>query len=202
VEMQIEVKQLVTLLGMTTIFVTHDQEEAMRMSDRVAVMNGGRVVQCDTPAEIYDHPRDLFVADFIGSSNLLEARIADGRGGQRRLEVAGVLLDLPGAAISARPGEVALAMVRPDNLTLSDTMPTDRSAWTGVVSFALHAGSVMEYEVVVNEACRLRVSRPRRQAESTQVWAKGDRVAVSVVALEAVRVFPADATSGATAPSP
>jgi hypothetical protein len=60
----------------------------------------------------------------------------------------------------------------------------------------------MEYEVVVNEACRLRVSRPRRQAESTQVWAKGDRVAVSVVALEAVRVFPADITPGATAPSP
>src|SRR5262249_57091297 len=116
VEMQIEVKQLVTLLGMTTIFVTHDQEEAMRMSDRVAVMNGGRVVQCDTPAEIYDHPRDLFVADFIGSSNLLEARIADGRGGQPRVEVAGGLLDLPGAAISARPGGGALAMVRPAHL--------------------------------------------------------------------------------------
>jgi len=202
VEMQIEVKQLVTLLGMTTIFVTHDQEEAMRMSDRVAVMNGGRIVQCDTPAEIYDHPRDLFVADFIGSSNLLEARIADGHGGRRRVEVAGVLLDLPASAISARPGEVTLAMVRPDNLTLSDMAPADHPAWMGVVSFALHAGSVMEYEVVVNEACRLRVSRPRRQAENTQVWSKGDRVAVSVVALDAVRVFPADTALGAAAPSP
>ena len=202
VEMQIEVKQLVTLLGMTTIFVTHDQEEAMRMSDRVAVMNGGRIVQCDTPGEIYDRPRDLFVADFIGSSNLLEARIVDGQGGRRHVEVAGVLLDLPGSAVSARPGEVALAMVRPDNLALSDVVPPDRSAWAGVVSFALHAGSVMEYEVVVSETCRLRVSRPRRQAESTRVWAMGDRVAVSVVALEAVRVFPVAATPGAAAPSP
>ena len=202
VEMQIEVKQLVTLLGMTTIFVTHDQEEAMRMSDRVAVMNGGRIVQCDTPGEIYDRPRDLFVADFIGSSNLLEARIADDHGDRRLVEVAGVLLDLPESAVSARPGDVALAMVRPDNLALSDAAATDRSAWTGVVSFALHAGSVMEYEVVVSEWCRLRVSRPRRQAESNRVWATGDRVAVSVVALEAVRVFRAGAVPGAAAPSP
>ena len=202
VEMQIEVKQLVTLLGMTTIFVTHDQEEAMRMSDRVAVMNGGRIVQCDTPGEIYDRPRDLFVADFIGNSNLLEARIADSPGGRRRVEAAGVLLDLPGSAVSARSGEIALAMVRPDNLALSDAAPTDRSAWAGVVSFALHAGSVMEYEVVVSETCRLRVSRPRREAESTRVWAKGDRVAVSVVALEAVRVFPADTAPAPAAPSP
>src|SRR2546425_6537077 len=95
VEMQLEVKQLVALLGMTTIFVTHDQEEAMRMSDRVAIMHAGRIVQCDAPAAIYDRPRDLFVADFIGNSNLLDAKLLGGGGDGLRVVAAGVELELP-----------------------------------------------------------------------------------------------------------
>jgi ABC-type Fe3+/spermidine/putrescine transport system ATPase subunit len=190
VEMQIEVKQLITQLAITTIFVTHDQEEAIRMSDRVAVMNAGRIVQCDAPRLIYDRPRDLFVADFIGNSNLLEARVRGPGAARLRVEVAGVPLDLAGDPGAPLHGDAAVVMVRPENFALSDTLPPDRPAWAGVVSFALHAGAVMEYEVVVGETCRLRVSRPRMQAEGGRVWAKGDRVAVTIVDLEAVRVFP------------
>jgi ABC-type Fe3+/spermidine/putrescine transport system ATPase subunit len=70
--MQVELKQLQKELGVTLIFVTHDQEEAMTMSDRIAVMNAGRIEQLGTPTEIYSHPRTRFVADFIGEINLFE----------------------------------------------------------------------------------------------------------------------------------
>jgi ABC-type Fe3+/spermidine/putrescine transport system ATPase subunit len=196
VEMQLEVKQLVALLGMTTIFVTHDQEEAMRMSDRVAIMRAGRIVQCAAPEVVYDRPCDLFVADFIGSSNLLDARILGTDAGRLRVEAAGVPLDVPASAAGPLTGETAVVMVRPENLALTDTRPPDRPAWAGVVSLALHTGPAMEYEVIIGERWCLRVSRPRMQTESARVWTKGDRVAVTVVDLEAVRVFPSG-TDGA-----
>ena len=189
VEMQIEVKQLVTLLGMTTIFVTHDQEEAMRMSDRVAVMNGGRIIQCDAPDAIYDRPRDLFVADFIGTSNLLDAVVRRRDDGRVRVDVAGVSLELAGDAGTPAIGESAVVMIRPENLALSDGAPPDTTAWPGVVTLALHAGAVMEYEVAVGER-RVRVSRPRMQTANARIWSKDDRVAVTVVDPGAVRVFP------------
>jgi ABC-type Fe3+/spermidine/putrescine transport system ATPase subunit len=190
VEMQLEVKQLITPLRMTTIFVTHDQEEAMRMSDRVAVMNAGRIIQCDAPAAIYDRPRDLFVADFIGNSNLLDAKLLGTGGDGLRVVAAGVELELSRDAGAPGAGE-AVVMVRPENLTVTAAAPPDRPAWTGVVAFALHTGPVMEYEVVVADTWRLRVSRPRAQAGGGRGWQEGDRVAVSVLDLEAVRVFPA-----------
>jgi ABC-type Fe3+/spermidine/putrescine transport system ATPase subunit len=187
VEMQIEVKQLITPLGITTIFVTHDQEEAMRMSDRVAVMNAGRIVQCDEPAAIYDRPHDLFVADFIGTSNLLDAKVLGPRGGALRVAVAGVDLDLPAAAGAVEGGD-AVVMIRPENLALTGATPADRPAWSGVVRLVLHAGPVMEYEVAVTDGVRLRLSLPRMQAAA--VWREGERVAVSIVDPGSVRVFP------------
>jgi putative spermidine/putrescine transport system ATP-binding protein len=71
-ELQIELKQIQQQLGMTFIYVTHDQEEALTMSDRIAVFNSGRIEQVGTPAETYEHPRSEFVADFIGTSNVIE----------------------------------------------------------------------------------------------------------------------------------
>src|SRR5262245_37639645 len=79
-EMQVELKQLQRRLGMTFIYVTHDQEEALTMSDRIAVMNGGRIEQIDTPVEIYCHPKTRFVADFIGETNLLTGKVEAGGG--------------------------------------------------------------------------------------------------------------------------
>src|SRR5260370_9347420 len=78
--MQLELKRLQAEIGITFIFVTHDQHEALTMSDRIAVMNGGKILQIGTPEEIYERPSARFVADFIGETNLLEAtRIGDPR---------------------------------------------------------------------------------------------------------------------------
>src|SRR5437867_1889985 len=74
-QMQLELKRIQSTLGTTFVYVTHDQEEALAMSDRIAVMNGGRVVQTGDPREIYERPRTAFVADFIGSLNALDLRI-------------------------------------------------------------------------------------------------------------------------------
>jgi ABC-type Fe3+/spermidine/putrescine transport system ATPase subunit len=189
IEMQIEIKQLITPLRMTTIFVTHDQEEAMRMSDRVAVMDAGRIVQCDAPGAIYDRPESLFVADFIGSSNLLEAKVLGPRGGALRVVAAGVEIDLPSTA-----GDVAgdaVLMIRPENLALSAAAPPERPAWPGVVTLALHAGALMDYEVLVADTWQLRASCPRMHGAGATTWQAGDAVAVTIVHADAARLFPA-----------
>jgi len=190
VEMQIEVKQLVQSLGITTTFVTHDQEEAMRMSDRVAVMDHGRIVQCDTPAAVYDRPCDLFVADFIGASNLLEAKLLGAGPDRLRLEVAGAEI-----RVSREAGDVAgpmtVLMIRPENLVLSRDRDADRPGWRGRVTFALQAGPVMEYEVRLDDGPRLRVSEPRSRAGRGQTWEVGTAVGVAIADAGACRVFDA-----------
>ena len=77
-QMQVELKQIQREVGITFVYVTHDQEEALAMSDRIAVMNYGRVAQCGAPEDIYEHPTEEFVAGFIGISNLIEGVVVDG----------------------------------------------------------------------------------------------------------------------------
>ena len=76
-QMQVELKQIQREVGITFVYVTHDQEEALAMSDRIAVMNFGRVAQCGAPEDIYEHPTEEFVAGFIGISNLIEGVVTD-----------------------------------------------------------------------------------------------------------------------------
>jgi putative spermidine/putrescine transport system ATP-binding protein len=116
--MQIELRQLHHQLGTTTIYVTHDQREALTMSDRVAVVNGGRIVQLDTPRVLYEQPASRFVAEFIGESSLLPAQ-RDGEGWR----CAGQVLRHAG---SAPAGERALLMLRPERLrVLGDGDPAE-----------------------------------------------------------------------------
>ncbi|MEO5695212.1 MAG: ABC transporter ATP-binding protein [Usitatibacter sp.] len=116
--------QVTRQVGLTTVYVTHDQAEALALSDRIAVMNRGRVSQLGTPQEIYDHPTDPFVADFIGSSNFLEGRVV---GAPREGRV---IVALPGgqriAAASVKPfadGAAVLVALRPERLGLHAAPP-------------------------------------------------------------------------------
>ena len=77
-QMQVELKQIQREVGITFVYVTHDQEEALSMSDRIAVMHDGRVIQCGAPEDVYEHPTESFVADFIGISNLIEGHAEPG----------------------------------------------------------------------------------------------------------------------------
>ncbi len=110
VQMRAEISQMQNDLGVTTLYVTHDQVEAMTMGDRVAVMRKGHLQQVDTPQEVYDRPVNLFVGGFIGSPsmNLVEARIDDGEGGALVLVLGEQRLALDGAALEARSGDPSL----------------------------------------------------------------------------------------------
>jgi len=115
-DLQIELKTLLKRLGMTTIFVTHDQDEALSMSDRVAVMNGGVIEQIATPKVLYDQPATRFVADFIGKANFIGGRVAGWSEGRATLQTSAGMLSAPAAsALADGPAE---CFVRPENMRL------------------------------------------------------------------------------------
>jgi ABC-type Fe3+/spermidine/putrescine transport system ATPase subunit len=132
--MQVELRQLIKELGITAIFVTHDQEEAMTLSDRIAVMRAGQIEQLDRPDVIYDRPVSAYVADFIGASNSWSAEAVDGH----------VTLPDGQKAATALAGSVRV-MVRPHNLAVTDGARP--GGWSGTLRFRRHVGAMMEYEV-------------------------------------------------------
>jgi putative spermidine/putrescine transport system ATP-binding protein len=115
VQLREEIRRIQTQLGITTLYVTHDQEEALSVSDHVAVMYGGRIEQIGTPAQMYSAPATPFVAEFIGTMNRLEAAIVDGASGE--IEHAGTRLTIE-AARGRRKGERVLVLIRPELLEL------------------------------------------------------------------------------------
>lgn len=122
-QMQLELRGLQRRLGITFILVTHDQEEALTLSDRVAVMAEGRVIQVDTPAGLYDQPRNRRVAAFVGTMNFFEATVR-GQGSARSAEIAGLGPQLlNGHAGARRDGERVLIAIRPESLTVSPDAP-------------------------------------------------------------------------------
>ncbi|MFG2136314.1 ABC transporter ATP-binding protein [Streptomyces sp. NPDC048650] len=120
-QMQLELKRIQTEVGITFVHVTHDQEEAMTMADTVAVMNGGRVEQLGAPADLYENPHTTFVANFLGTSNLIEAEVVEAGGSDLVVKTADATLRLPAARCSttARSGDKVLAGVRPEKMALA-----------------------------------------------------------------------------------
>jgi spermidine/putrescine transport system ATP-binding protein len=125
--MQIELKRIQREVGITFIYVTHDQEEALTMSDRIAVMNEGRVEQIGPPREIYHSPTSVFVANFIGVANLIPAIVQDTTGGATTVVVAGShRVTVPMCSTRIRAGAPATVMVRPERLRLADAATSER----------------------------------------------------------------------------
>ena len=116
--MQIELKRLQKKLGITFIYITHDQEEAINMSDRIAVMNEGRFEQIGSPDEIYNHPRTSYVATFVGNANILRGRAAGTENGSVIVELPGGIMPVDAAGEKVKEGEEVTLAVRSENIRL------------------------------------------------------------------------------------
>jgi len=145
--MQLEIKRIHRELGTTIVYVTHDQEEAMTMSDRICLMNGGRIEQLGTPSELYFRPRTLFVADFLGESNLLEGTLERVEGAEAEVRLArdgGRAHATVHGPLDA--GSKVRVMVRPQNITVRSE-PGDVNALRGKVLDSMITGSLTKLYV-------------------------------------------------------
>ena len=174
-ETQFELTDLQQKLGLTFLIVTHDQEEAMTVADRIAVMDQGKIVQVATPAEIYEQPATRYVADFIGDINLLEGRITEVGGGSARLECAGtnatVVVD---QKVEAKVGDTAWFAIRPEKVAIALDRPAAGAvnALEGVVWDIGYLGDVSIYHVKLPTGATVKatVTNRTRLVERPITW--------------------------------
>jgi spermidine/putrescine transport system ATP-binding protein len=179
-EMQLELIRLQREVGITFIFVTHSQPEALALSHRIAVMNAGRVEQLDEPSKIYGFPRNRFVADFIGNCNLLEAEVRSTDAGGLRLAVPGlgeVLAPIDG---QSPPGTRGVLALRPEQLRIaaSDGGLALDNHFPGTVRDFLYVGDVTTYQVELDNGYTLQALLPNAASGRAKFFEVGDRVAV------------------------
>lgn len=169
-EMRSELRRIQREVGTTFLYVTHDQESAMSMSDRVAVMRDGRIVESGTPEELYTRPRTTFVADFFGDANLLSATVQARRNGHVTVTAAGGRFEADDDD-DRQPGDGATVMVRPEDLRL------DGETFAGSVRNVEYKGAFEEYIVALDAGVTVRVRSSAGDGDGVGV---GDAVGVGV----------------------
>jgi putrescine transport system ATP-binding protein len=178
-ETQFELMHLQEKLGLTFIIVTHDQEEAMTVSDRMAVMNEGRLIQVATPPEIYEQPNSRWVADFIGDVNLIEGAVADAdAGGTTLMSAAGRLRAAPSR--ETKVGETVWVAVRPEKLTLSHERPAaEENCAAGQVVDIGYLGDLSIYQVRLDSGVVMKAALANRSRLIERPVGWNDRVWLS-----------------------
>ncbi len=184
--MQFELQSLQRELGITFVLVTHDQEEALSMSDLVCVMNAGRIRQLASPKEIYDHPADLFVADFVGKTNRLPATV-DPASGSVTLGNGRTLATARARGMSAGAATVAL---RPEVIRLARPTAANGALLEGTVTHRIFLGSSAEYSISVPGLGDLLVTAERHGTAESDLVEPGETVAMNFDPGEA-HIFPA-----------
>ena len=175
-QMQLDIRDLHHRLGLTIIFVTHDQDEALTMSDRIAVFNHGQIQQCASPREVYDHPSNRFVAEFIGETNLLEGRVHEAADGAITFALAdGTRFraqGMPGFAA----GDAGLLSLRPERIDLHTRgeAPEGRNSLNGEITDTVYQGDHLR--VVIDTPAGRMIARIDRKAAE---WPNGSKVSIS-----------------------
>ncbi|CAM5525963.1 putrescine transport system ATP-binding protein [Aquamicrobium terrae] len=179
-ETQFELMDLQQELGLTFVVVTHDQEEAMTMADRIAIMDKGEVMQVATPAEVYEAPASRFVANFVGNVNMFEGRVADRADGAARIEAGnGITIRAENAGGAAAGADVAFA-IRPEKIRVSPARPADAvNAIEGEIYDIAYLGDMTVYHVRLDDGKIVRASsmNAARISENPLTW--NDRAWVS-----------------------
>jgi len=184
-QMQVELKRIQQEVGITFIYVTHDQEEAMTMSDRIAVMNRGRYEQLGDPESLYERPTTRFVAGFLGVSNLLPVHLAGTDDGYAVLRLDnGDAVRAPRTLVDGKTGRIALG-VRPEKIRLhepSDETPAALNQASGTVRHASYLGVSTQYIVELRDGKRVTVyEQNAERATKAELWEPGDEVRLSWV---------------------
>jgi iron(III) transport system ATP-binding protein len=143
-----QLRQLVKAAGATAVYVTHDQKEALSMADRIAVMNGGKIVQVGTPEQVYNQPTSRFVADFVGEANFIAGTVR-GEGAQRRVETA--VGNFPATSVPLPSSAAALCCIRPERIAIS----TSAAAGQGLIAIPATVASSTYLGEIRQYLCRL-----------------------------------------------
>ncbi|MFN8454999.1 MAG: ABC transporter ATP-binding protein [Anaerolineae bacterium] len=143
--MRTEIRRIQQTLGITSVYVTHDQIEAMTLSDRIVVMNRGRIEQIGPPTEIYRRPRTTFVADFIGRANFVPATVRSLNGNAVVVEALGQTLTVPKPERVLQPGQAVNMVIRPEAIQVVE----QGGQYQGIVRWASYLGSLIEYDIEV-----------------------------------------------------
>jgi len=185
--MQVEVKEIQRRLGVTTIFVTHDQSEALSLSDRIAVMSGGRICQIDTPERLYRCPADRFVASFIGEGSLLRARLDRIEGPSAVVMIGTTAITVPVAPMAgAAPGAIVDLFIRPEHLRLANA---GAGTFEGTVAASIYQGGHVDLYVDAPHVAAARVLMRLSAVDAGTSWAGGSKVAITIGGNDAV-AFP------------
>jgi iron(III) transport system ATP-binding protein len=160
--LRFELKRLQRELKITTVYVTHDQSEALALSHEIAVMSEGRIRQVGTPRQIYERPNSAFVADFVGSTNFLDGAVLGPDVGEQRYRVRTEIGDLSVLATETfRPDDKVLISVRPEDVELSEDRPQRaNNVWQGIVDQKVFLGEVLDFQVKVGERVLLSRQHP------------------------------------------
>jgi iron(III) transport system ATP-binding protein len=187
-QMRLEIRRIQQTFGITSIYVTHDQIEAMTVSDRIVVMEGGKVMQIGTPFEVYSRPANRFVADFIGRVNFFDGKALAIDGNSLKVELAGRTVEAGSRNKGVEPGMPVIVAVRPESLKLSPASESAGAVVTGTIEKAVYLGAVVEYELDVG------LNRPVMAVSHDPVDAGffkiGDTVGVSFSAKSAHALAP------------
>jgi len=178
-EMQLELKALQQQLGITFIYVTHDQEEALTMSDRIAVMSKGRVQQLATPVEIYERPTNKFVADFIGESNFMEGKIKSIAKDEAKVFVPSLNKEISGLPMSQDfvNGEEVVVSIRPEKIRIAEPAAKGEGLFKVQVLNSVYIGSDTHVYVDAN-GLRLKVMEQNRisRLDPSSFYSKGQEI--------------------------
>jgi putative spermidine/putrescine transport system ATP-binding protein len=185
-DMQIEIKRLQRASGITTLIVTHDQEEALSMADRVAVLSQGHLEQFGSPSDVYDRPQTLFVNTFVGSTNRMPGTLvsADRTGAKVKLDAGAEIIARPASKSMPEGGRVTVC-IRPEHLQFVN----DDSGFAGVVGMALPLGATVVHEVKTADGSGVKISQAR--FGDTRLLESGVAVRVAPLAAALATAFPA-----------
>ena len=165
-EMRLELVQILTKVGITTVFVTHDQEEALALSDRIVIMNSGRIEQVGTPAEVYEEPATAFVAKFLGEANVLSARVVGIENGAIVCDIGGHLVRSTRPA-QVVPGDQVEIIVRAERTGLASASSPGNS-FPACVEHVMHLGGSVRYVVQLGGHRIVTVEKSRRGMQTAK----------------------------------